>query len=142
MSINRTIKFLLNRNCIVSRSFARNTRSSLPFFAQNIKTEFNEDIKDEKILLVYPPELSKKKAEITTKKFAMEESLRLDLDLVKTSMAKDAAVCKLMDFRAHLIEKSLNEKKTKDKKQKEIKLKTLIKEHDLDIKVNKLLYIR
>jgi translation initiation factor IF-3 len=91
----------------------------------------NENIPFSRVLLV-----NGDKKEILTRKEALNEAQKVDLDLFCVSPEATPPVCKLIDYQKYLFE--LSKKKTKKKEtNKEISVSFNIEENDLKVKLKR-----
>lgn len=103
------------------------------FIERDIK--LNEKIREKEIRLVQEGE-----SRIISTKEALEIARDMELDLVMVSPDAEPPVCKIMDYKKYLYEKTKKAKEAKKNQKvvelKEIRLSPTIEEHDIEIKAN------
>lgn len=102
---------------------------------KNFNLNLNEGIRSLEVRLVGDDE-----SKIITTKEALELAKENEMDLVAVSPSAKPPVCKIMDYKKFIYDKSKKEKEAKKKQNttqiKEIRLSATIEENDIVIKVN------
>jgi len=99
---------------------------------QNTLHLLNENIPFSRVLLV-----SDNEKKIVTKKEALEEAKKINLDLFCVAPEAAPPVCKLIDYKKYLFELSKKNKNKKKETNKEISFSFNIEENDLKVKLRK-----
>ncbi|MGL4647673.1 MAG: translation initiation factor IF-3 [Mycoplasmoidaceae bacterium] len=104
--------------------------------SQQTKYLLNEDIKDKTLFVI--DDNGEKLGELETKK-ALELAYAKNLDLVLLSKNNEKAIAKIIDFKKFIYESKKKKKESKKNqnviKNKEIKVKPTIGDHDLNVRI-------